>query len=727
MKTFKLAILVTLFLSYTGTQVVIGQSQSMKTSNDTIWSTSFDWEDLDSDRGWTLPDGWTIVDNTDFGYPWVWMKDSIQIGNVVQRAPSFFDSNEDGCINIPVQGYVRIDGVWQANPADTYIQTPPIDCSASSGVIVSFNQSWRLCCSGFELLMGVTNDDGVHWAFYDMLFGTGANVATPPKYRKIEVNISDVAAGMSDVQIRFWFKNAWDYYWMIDDLALTEASSYDLVLEDSWIRMDGGFDETIGHLNYLPKSQIGIDANDGGMIGDLSFGGALINFGMNDAEDVYINTSIQKNGTEVFSENSETTLLWLLDRDTLNVNETFLPDDYGDYQVSIEAVQPEDERPQNNINVLNFTVNDTLLMRADRSVESSANSGGWGDGYNAGDMVGMIYDIYAPTEINSITAYIAGYIEESNPAIQYILMKYMEEEEDYVEYLGSDIYYVDSTMVRKWITLPMEKDGESEFIEPGSYIAAVKSWGDAEGDEDGIPGTHIGWDLSTKSEVGYTYVYMSTTNHWFNSGRLMSIGMNLNETGGPTIAPVTFNVDMNNHIASGEFNPDTDFVDVVGSFNEWLGSAHMTDEDQDGIYTLTIEGFGIGQSIEFIYRINANWDTAEFASGGPNRSYTIRYWNVLNHVYNGGETVGVDAIGLELRTSVYPNPSSGNFVIKLESEKAETFSISIRDIKGSVFYTKEIKNTYSHTEALDLNLVSGVYFISVQSNSGTQVHKLMVK
>jgi len=400
MKTIKLVILATLLFSFFSFVPVLGQNTGPNTVNDTIWSTTFDWEDPTADRGWSLPDGWTIVDNTDFGYPWIWMKDSIQIGNVVQRVPDHFESNDDGCINIPVQGYVRIDGAWQANPADTYIQTPPIDCSESSGVVVSFNQFFRLCCSGFELLMGVTNDDGVHWAFYDMMFGTGVNTYTPPRYKSVEVNISDVAAGMPDVQIRFWFRNAWDYFWMIDDLALTEASSYDLVLEDSWLRMDGGWDEHIGHLNYLPMNQIGGEIPDGGNVGDLSFGGALINFGMNDAEDVYINTSIQRNGAEVFSENSETTLLWLLDRDTLNLTQTYLPDDYGDYQVSVEAVQPEDERPSNNVNQINFTINDTLLMRADMSPESSANSGGWGDGYNAGDMCGMIYDIFVPTEIN---------------------------------------------------------------------------------------------------------------------------------------------------------------------------------------------------------------------------------------------------------------------------------------------------------------------------------------
>ena len=100
---------------------------------------------------------------------------------------------------------------------------------------------------------------------------------------------------------------------------------------------------------------------------------------------------------------------------------------------------------------------------------------------------------------------------------------------------------------------------------------------------------------------------------------------------------------------------------------------------------------------------------------------------MLDHVFNGGETVGIEVLGLEPNSSIYPNPSSGAFTIKLESDKAETFSISICDIKGSVFYTKQIKNSYNHIEAIDLGLVSGVYFVAIQGNSGTKVHKLMIK
>ncbi len=234
----------------------------------------------------------------------------------------------------------------------------------------------------------------------------------------------------------------------------------------------------------------------------------------------------------------------------------------------------------------------------------------------------------------------------------------------------------------------MEEDGESEFLEPGRYVACVRAWGDAPGDDD---------------------------------------GMNLSETGGPTEAPVTFNVDMNKHILSGEFNPGTDNVDVAGTFNDWSGSELMVDEDGDGIYTISVDNQTIGRTLEFKYRINSNWDTSEFPLEGKNRTYSVRYWNILDHVYNGGETVGIEEINLGLKSLVYANPSSGKFSIKVESDQLDNFGIVISDIQGRVLYTKELSSTYSYKETIDLQLEGGVYFVTLSSSKGHKTHKLIIK
>jgi len=76
------------------------------------------------------------------------------------------------------------------------------------------------------------------------------------------------------------------------------------------------------------------------------------------------------------------------------------------------------------------------------------------------------------------------------------------------------------------------------------------------------------------------------------------------------------------------FDPENDFVDVAGSFNDWGGTAIVLDaiaDDPEMGYTATIEDLPVGITYEFKFRINGVWDdnTAEFPYGGPARTVTI--------------------------------------------------------------------------------------------------------
>ena len=435
---------------------------------------------------------------------------------------------------------------------------------------------------------------------------------------------------------------------------------------------------------------------------------------------------ILRNGEEVSSTNSEPTSLWTLDKDTLSMPEPFHPDDYGYYEVNFDAFTEGDLRTENNQASLNFTVGDSLYLRSDKSAEASANSGGWGGSNQAGDMVGMIYDINTETEINSLTAYIAGFDEEAYPAFQYVLLKYTPEDEGYTEWMVTEIVDMDSTMLKKWVTLGLDKDGETEFLEPGEYIACVRMWGD-NGTEEGVQGMYIGRDLTTKCVNKYTYVYLVSSQSGFSPNKLLMIGMGLNETGGPTEAPITFNVDMNMHIQNDDFHPGSDIVDVAGTFNNWEGSGAMTDDDGDGIYSVTIPSATIGETIEFSYRINANWETAEFPYGSPARTYQVKYWNDLHHVYNNGETTGIKIINLDLTCQVFPNPNSGRFTISLKSEKVHSYKLSLLNTLGKVVYSNNILNSISHVEEVNLDLAPGLYFITIENADSKRVEKVIVR
>lgn len=707
-----------------GTKVVNPE----KGGGDVFWSTTFDWGTGEDTTSWSLPDGWLIVDNTDYGNPWMWRSPYDTLGGCCTwQGPSpNFITPMDGYIVLPADEYNRRDGVGTSFAMDSYFQTPSIDCSAKSSVVVKFSQLFRLCCGSNTLKMMVTNDDGVHWAEYDCLFGLPNNRVCDLRYRNVEFNISDVAAGMPNVQIRFYQTGNSHYYWMIDDLRLEEAYQNEAVLVDYWLDVNGGFDSRVGHINYFPKSQYGLESPVSGHIGDYESRGAVLNNGMADQENMQLQMTVLKNGEQVYQDVSDGITLWPLDRDTLTVNSVFLADDYGDYQMSFDVISDNvEEVPANNSKIQMFTVTDSLYHRADFTPEASSNTGGWVGGSNAGDMVGVFYDLYAPAEIKSITAYIAGVTVSQSPTFQYVLQKYLPDEDIIVEWITSDIYEADSTHRNSWQTRDMELDGETEFLEPGEYIACVRFWGD-DGTEEGSNGMSIGWDMDNRA-AGYTYNYQAVSDGWFNTNKMNLIGMVLNEKGGPTEAPVTFNVDMNKHIANGEFHPGTDFMDVSGTFNGWTGSEHMTDADGDGIYTLTIGAQPIASVMEYKYRINGNWDTSEFPMGGPNRKATIRYWNVLNNVYNGGVTTGVEDIALIDNLTVFPNPTQGDITVQFSTTQTADIAISLMDIQGHVVYTKQINGVVNHTETIENNFAKGVYFLTVNNGKEVKVQKVVIQ
>jgi alpha-amylase len=89
---------------------------------------------------------------------------------------------------------------------------------------------------------------------------------------------------------------------------------------------------------------------------------------------------------------------------------------------------------------------------------------------------------------------------------------------------------------------------------------------------------------------------------------------------------VTFRVRMAYQVVLGNFDPESEFVDVAGTFNDW-GSNPLTplaDTDGDTIYEVTVGGFAPSEEIEYKFRLNGEWDgREEFPGVGNNRFYTV--------------------------------------------------------------------------------------------------------
>lgn len=89
-----------------------------------------------------------------------------------------------------------------------------------------------------------------------------------------------------------------------------------------------------------------------------------------------------------------------------------------------------------------------------------------------------------------------------------------------------------------------------------------------------------------------------------------------------TEVPVTFRVNLGVKIAEGLFHPDTDVVEVRGSFNNWSGGSALTDTNGDRIYEGTFPVLGsAGQAFQYKFVSITTTTTWE---GDPNRSFALQ-------------------------------------------------------------------------------------------------------
>jgi hypothetical protein len=518
------------------------------------------------------------------------------------------------------------------------------------------------------------------------------------------------------------------YFWCLDDITLAEAYNNELQLETPWLMMtDLEADEDEGFQFMIPASQ----TDDNGF-GGYTFKAGFLNAGRDDQESCYLNTQIFKNGVSVYNENSEKqTDIWSLQRDTFAITKTSVASGYGNYDIVMTAKQSAtDGVPANNIYKDTYYVTDSIFSMSDWNFETYSSTAGHGN--NDGDFLGVIYDVKKATEVNSISTLIMQ--RKENPkastkpgfSFQYWLFKWNEEEGVWAEVLPGPYTEVTEGMLNQWITLPFEKDGESEFIEPGYYIAAIQVFhGGGAGADNNTYRFTIGSDQSHQYSDGKTLYRLIGGEGWSGNEDLSMIRLNVNATGAPTTADVILNVDMTIPIANGSFKPGSgDFVDAAGTFNSWTGSAHMADADGNGIYTLTVPAQSTFSTIEYKYRINGDWNTSEFPGGGPNRVYRTSYYNMVNDIYNNGISMGVAENALTPAIGVYPNPTEGVFTLSVSGSRVSDLNIQVANIQGQVVYRNEVKGAISHEEKIDLTrFAKGMYFLKVNN----EVVKLVVK
>jgi hypothetical protein len=421
-------------------------------SNGIFWSEYF--------NDGKMPDGWLTLDKNKKGFVWI----------CTNQAPGGQYSSTIKPINSTSGGYfMQLRGDFYNTPyvsgnvvdMNAFFQTSAIDCSDKADVMLSFEHYFRYCCDEDLTHISVfVSNDSINWTEYDVRNGIGTNKVShlidTESPLKTQLNITEIAANQPKVWLRWYKFGASHYFWMVDDIELSSLPSNDVKLQDYKSEFYG-----IGHYSKMPLTQVQ----------DLYFSSDVNNFGKNTQHNIQLNVSISDYSTEVFSENSA-----LIDSmisgqiDSVGTANPFvIPSQIKSYEATLTASQTEtDEALENNIAKIQFEVTDSIFARDVKKTTYTGPSR-YDEGAD-GDIVGTMYYIQNDDELNSISVSVSSLSDTLTSIIGKILID--DGSGNLTEAITSEAYEITSKDLGSWVTLPLIKDGTSEFISGDKLVYA---------------------------------------------------------------------------------------------------------------------------------------------------------------------------------------------------------------------------------------------------------------
>jgi PKD repeat protein len=87
----------------------------------------------------------------------------------------------------------------------------------------------------------------------------------------------------------------------------------------------------------------------------------------------------------------------------------------------------------------------------------------------------------------------------------------------------------------------------------------------------------------------------------------------------------------------------------------------------------------------------------------------------------------VDQVSLEEGISIFPNPSNGQFTMKIDMNDAQVIDVELYNAIGQIVTTKSINHTNSSVVNFDVtNQANGFYFVKVKTKNGTVTKRVAV-
>lgn len=299
--------------------------------------------------------------------------------------------NEIECVDANNDGINDVIGEFQLN---AHFTIGPIDLSEAptDQLVLEFYSDFRICCyqpgnGSNDLNIYISTDGGNNFSDLDYIEGDiyEVNVQTATLS---QVPLSGFSANTDSVYFRFEWLGT-HYYWMIDDLSITQRPAYDLKMQSSWITME----DPAGIEYYaIPKNQ---------MPEEMLIGAEVYNYGYNDDYGVTLQGSIEGMPDMDYEIEYE-----VIESDSTDYIETAYFDvsmlDAGTYTFTANVTSSGDDLSADNELSREFEISENVYA-LDGLYDSYEWVGpGWTDDGFDGVMFGNYFDIKETTTLSSI-------------------------------------------------------------------------------------------------------------------------------------------------------------------------------------------------------------------------------------------------------------------------------------------------------------------------------------
>jgi len=353
-------------------------------------------------------------------------------------------------------GFMILDSdlCTQQNPGgttDAYIETPPINITGQTRLMLRFQHNFRYCCDPVtSRIMVEVSNDRVNWVSFDVRNRLAPNVTSPnPSHQSID--ISAFAGAATEVYVRFRKTGASHYWWMIDDIIIESFTENDLQI----LSADYNSGYTIipdgQQQPFTPTARIR-------NAGSLAQTAASMN--------VVINQLLYDNTSNVVSSIASGQEM------NLSVMPQFLPPGRGIYNIRFALEQAQnDQMPNNNLYEGTFRITDTIYSRSRNSYYPNININFTPQGTSA---AGNLFRIIQDMEATSVSFVVN---QSSAIGIPVRVQIYQINSGTFTEVASSGNYVLtagdlSSENLLKWVSIPLSS---ATMLQAGEYVAVVSS------------------------------------------------------------------------------------------------------------------------------------------------------------------------------------------------------------------------------------------------------------